>query len=330
MIIRRRESVSLIATVLGLLVGISGAQAGELDVRRIPHEGVGAEFYFSPDGKTLIGNAKLDGDEAHYVYTMRVDNGEMVKINGTGEDACSHYYPDGKRLIWTSTRDLADLPKGSYSDPADYPTGAELYSSALDGSDVKRLTNNLVYDAEVAVSPDGKWILWSRQIDGEVDLWRMPADGSGEEQQITFTKGEQEGGAFYLPDSETILFRSWDISVQGQRGMPMTIYTINGDGSDKKQISTQEGTNWAPYPAPDGEHFAYVKFLPPHNFEIFLGSLTGGDDIRLTHNDGFDGFPAISTDGSMMTFSSSRQAPKGERALHQYIMDLSSLKLGPK
>ena len=222
---RKIESAIWFVAALGLLTGISGVQAQELDVSRIPHKGAGAEFYFSPDGKMLIGNAKLEGDETHYVYTMRIDDGEMVKINGKGEDACSHFYPDGSRLIWTSTRDLTDLPKGGYSDPNDYPQG---------GSDVKRLTNNLVYDAEVGVSPDGKWILWSRQIDGEIDLWRMPADGSGEEQQVTFTKGEQEGGAFYLPDSETVLFRSWDISSQGQRGMPMTIYTINHDGTDKK------------------------------------------------------------------------------------------------
>lgn len=315
---------------IALCVGISGAQAGEPDVRRIPHEGVAAEFYFSPDGKTLIGNAKLEGDEAHYVYLMDADDGSMVKINDKGEDACSYFFPDGERLIWTSTRDLTHLPGGSYSDPANYPTGAELYSSALDGSDVKRLTHNEYYDAEVAVSPDGKWILWARQIDGQSDLWRMPVDGSGEEQQITFTEGEQEGGAFYLPDSETVIFRSWDISVQGQRGMPMKIFTINHDGSNKKQISTEEGTNWAPHPAPDGAHYAYVKFLPPHNFEIFLGNLETGEDIRLTHNDGFDGFPAISADGKMMTFSSSRQAAPGERVLHQYIMDLSEFGLGPK
>jgi len=327
---KKCDSAGVLVITVGLLIGIAGAQAGELDVRRIPHEGVAAEFYFSPDGKSIIGNAKLEGDEAHYVYTMDVESGAMVKINGKGEDACSHYFPDGERLIWTSTRDLTNLPPGSYSDPANYPTGAELYSSALDGSDVKRLTNNKVYDAEVAVSPDGKWILWARQIDGEVDLWRMPADGRGEEQQITHTLGEQEGGAFYLPDSETVLFRSWDRSVQGQRGMPMTIYTINHDGTGKKQVSTNEGTNWAPYPAPDGVHYAYVRFLPPHNFEIFLGNLETGEDIRLTHNDSFDGFPSISTDGKMMTFSSSRQAAPGERVLHQYIMDLSSLDLGPK
>lgn len=327
---RKCESVVRSAVVLGLALGFTAAQAQELDVRRIPHQGEGAEFYFSPDGKMLIGNAKLDGDETHYVYTMRVDDGEMLKINGKGEDACSHFFPDGKRLIWTSTRDLSELPKGGYSDPNNYPQGAELYSSALDGSDVQRLTNNQVYDAEVAVSPDGKWILWSRQIDGEIDLWRMPADGSGEEQQITFTKGEQEGGAFYMPDSETVLFRSWDISSQGQRGMPMTIYTINHDGSGKKQVTTEEGTNWAPYPAPDGEHFVYVKVLPPHNFEIYLRSLKTGEEKRLTYNDRFDGFPSISSDGTMMTFSSGRQAEEGKRELHQYVMDISSLNLGPK
>jgi len=327
---RKCESASLFAAALGLIVGFSNVQAQELDVTRIPHQGQGAEFYFGPDGKTLIGNAKLEGDETHYVYTMSVADGKMVKINDKGEDACSHFFPDGKRLIWTSTRDLTNLPKGGYSDPDNYPQGAELYSSALDGSDVKRLTNNLVYDAEVGVSPDGKWILWSRQIDGEIDLWRMPADGTGEEQQITFTDGEQEGGAFYLTDSETVLFRSWDISSQGKRGMPMTIYTINHDGSGKKQITTEEGTNWAPFPAPDGEHFAYVRMLPPHNFEIYLRSLVTGEEIRLTHNEKFDGFPAISADGQWLTFSSGRQAEEGKRELHQYVMDLSSLKLGPR
>jgi len=324
------KSAGLFSVTLGLLVGFSCVQAGELDVSRIPHKGEGAEFYFAPDGKTLIGNAKLEGDETHHVYTMSIADGEMVRINGKGEDACSHFFPDGKRLIWTSTRDLTELPKGNYSDPLEYPQGAELYSSALDGSDVQRLTNNMVYDAEVGVSPDGKWILWSRQLDGEIDLWRMPADGSGEEEQVTFTKGEQEGGAFYLPDSETVLFRSWDISAQGRRGMPMTIYTINHDGSGKKQVTTEEGTNWAPYPAPDGEHFVFVKMLPPHNFEIFMRSLVTGEETRLTFNDKFDGFPSISTDGQWMTFSSGRQAEEGKRELHQYMMDLSSLNLGPK
>lgn len=179
----------------------------------------------------------------------------------------------------------------------------------------------------MSVSPDGEWILFTRDIDGQLDLWRMRPDGS-DEQQITFTPEEQEGGSFYLPDSETILYRAWLRSDQGQRGMPMTIYTIEHDGTNKQQITHEEGINWAPYPAPDGRHFVFVKFLPPHNFEIFLMDMETGDQRRLTFHDGFDGFPAISPDGETMAFSSSRDAAPGERKLFLYTMDISSLGLG--
>jgi len=320
------KMIALTASTLfcSALIASSGE---ELPVKRIPHKGQAAEFYFAPDGKQLIGNAKLADDKIHQVYVMDLE-GKMTRINDKGEDGCSHFYPDGKRIIWTSTRDHLDLDKGNYSDPNNYPKGAELYSSNPDGSDVIQLTNNKYYDAEVGVSPDGKWILWARMIDGKQDLWRMPADGTGKQEQITFTETEQEGGAFYMPDSETILYRSWEISAQGKRGMPMNIYTIKHDGTGKKQVSTEPGTNWAPFPAPDGEHYVFIRVLPPHNFEIYLASVKTGKQTRLTYNDSFDGFPAISPDGKTMTFSSGRQAEKGKRELHQYTMDISSFNLG--
>ena len=306
-----------------------GEQGEELPVRVIPNLGEAAELYFSPDGKSLIGNAKREGDEVHHVYTTRLDGTEIRRINDKGADACSFYFPDGKRLIWTSTRDHLDMPKGNFSDPRDYPQGAELYTSALDGSDVERLTDNEVYDAEVSVSPDGKWILFGRQLDGKMDLWRMRSDGTGEE-QITDTPEWQEGGAFYMPDSETILYRAWKISDQGQRGMPMTIFTIKHDGTGHTQITHGPGMHWAPHPAPDGKHFAFVKMLPPHNFEIFLMNLETGEQKQLTHNDAFDGFPAFSPDGNLLAFGSSRDAKPGERTLFTYTMDVSSLNLGPR
>ena len=259
---------------------------------------------------------------------MSLDGGEIRRINDIGADACSFYFPSGDRLIWTSTKDHLDMPAGNYSDPLDYPQGAELYTSALDGSDVVRLTDNEVYEAEVSISPDGEWVLFTRQIDGKLDLWRMRPDGT-EELQITHTPEWQEGGSFYMPDSETILYRAWKIEDQGQRGMPMTIFTIKHDGTDHRQITDEPGTNWAPHPAPDGKHFAFVKFLPPGNFEVFLMNLETKEQRRLTYDDGFDGFPAFSPDGKTLAFASSRDVPKGERKLYTYTMDVSSLGLGP-
>lgn len=303
-------------------------ETGEMPVDRIASIAEGAEAYFSPDGASLIASARVEGEEDLHVYTIRVDGSEARRINDQGADACSYFFPDSERLIWTSTKDHLDMDLGDFSDPESYPQGAELYVSDLTGQNIQRLTDNKVYDAEVSISPNGEWILFTRQIDGQLDLWKMRVDGT-QEQQITFTPDEQEGGSFFLPDSETILYRAWKIEDQGQRGMPMTIYTINLEGSDKRQITHEEGTNWAPFPAPDGKHFVFVKFLPPRNFEVFMMNMETGEQTRLTNNEAFDGFPSISPDGSTMVFSSSRDAAPGERKLNLYKMDISALGVGP-
>ena len=155
----------------------------------------------------------------------------------------------------------------------------------------------------------------------------MRPDGSGEV-QITRMDGWEPGGAFYMPDSRTILFRAWKTADQGRRGLPMTLFTIKHDGTELRQVTHDEGTNWAPFPAPDGRHFVFVKVLPPRNYEIYLGDLQSDAQIRLTYTDAFDGFPAISPDGRWLLFASSRDSKPDERLLTLYLMDVSSLNLG--
>jgi Tol biopolymer transport system component len=302
----------------------------ELPVHVVPNLGSGAEFYFAPDSRHLIGNAKREGDDTFHVYTLALDGTEIRRINDRGFDACSFYFPDGQHIVWTSTRDNPDIPKGNYSDPRDYPQGAELYVSNVDGSGVRRLTQNRVYEAEVSVSADGRSILFGRQTNGKMELWRMRPDGTGEF-QITHLDGLEPGGAQYLPDSHTIIFRAWRSEDQGKKSpLPMTIFTIRDDGTGLRQITHDDATNWAPFPAPDGRHFAFVKVLPPRNYEIYLGDLESTQQIRLTYNDAFDGFPAISPDGHWLAFSSSRGSTPGQRAMGLYLQDISSLGLGPR
>lgn len=306
------------------------AQNHELPVHRIPNIGRGAEFYFSPDGTHLIGNAKRDGDASFQVYTLKIDGTEIHRINDHGDDACSFFFPDGKRIIWTSTKDHPELAKSNYSDPSDYPQGAELYTSKLDGSDVKRLTSNSVYDAEVSVAPNGQWILFGSQRSGKMELWKMNADGSNPV-QLTHLDDWEPGGSFLFPDGKTIIFRAWRTadSKAKKHPLPMTLFTINADGTGLRQLTHDDGTNWSPFPAPDGHHYAFVKVVPPNNFEIFLGDLNSDEQLRLTYNDAFDGYPSISPDGHWLLFTSTRDSVPGERSTGIYLADISSLHIGP-
>src|SRR5208283_2798984 len=64
---------------------------------------------------------------------------EIHRIYDHGDDACSFFFPDGKRIVWTSTKDHPELAKSNYSDPNDYPQGSELYTSNLDGRSARQM-----------------------------------------------------------------------------------------------------------------------------------------------------------------------------------------------
>ncbi len=160
-----------IVIIAGILTGISIATAAdsdtvttdprELPMYKVPNLAPNGEAYYAPDSIHLIaqvsdpdgqdpGRGKVGG-ALTYTFT---DTGEDIRrINDHGMDACSWFYPDKERLLWTSTRDhMDDMPAGNWSDDADYPQGSELYSSDMDGKNIKRLTNNRWYDAEGTVS----------------------------------------------------------------------------------------------------------------------------------------------------------------------------------
>jgi len=299
-----------------------------LKVWKGPNVTEGAECYFSPDGLSLIYNGKEEGDPTHQVYTIRLDGTNRRRINDKGADACSYWNPNGKGLIWTSTRDHWDMKPGNFSDVRDYPQGAEISVSDLTGGNVVRMTDNACYDAEVTYAPDGHRILFGRQIEGRMDLWTMNPDGSNQK-QITFTPDWQEGGAVYLPDNKTIITRAWKKSEESLPSKPMQLFLLNEDGSDIRQITDGPETHWSPYPAPDGIHAVYVKLLPPRNFEIFLINLKTREEKRLTYSDALDGFPSISPGGRLMAISTGRGAAPGQRTLSLYLVDISPLGIGP-
>ncbi len=319
----------------------------ELPSYMIPNIPQSAEAYYAPDNIHVIAQTKDPmaaqpepgkiGGSLTFTYT---DTGEeLTRINDKGQDACSWFLPDGKGLIWTSTRDNLDMPPGNWSEETDYPQGAELYTSDLKGGNIKRLTNNKYYEAEVTTSLDGKWVFFGRQIDGKLDIWKMRIDGT-DEQQLTFTADWQEGAPYPTPDGEHLIFRAWKSSDKlrinaefketGKRSQtPMTIFTMKTDGTDVQPRTFTKDMNWAPFIAPDGRHFFYDRVFEGNNWEVVMNDLAGGEPVQITYNKGFDGFVSISWDGKKLLFG--RSIGSGFMSnIHTFVMDISSLNVGPE
>jgi Tol biopolymer transport system component len=79
-------------------------------------------------------------------------------------------------------------------------------------------------------SPDGRFLVYAGQRDGEFDIYRIPAEG-GEETRLTTAVGLDDGPE-YTPDGAFIYFNS-------VRSGTMQIWRMRRDGADQEQVTDE-------------------------------------------------------------------------------------------
>lgn len=186
--------------------------------------------------------------------------GNIVKqlTKEPGYDAEATISPDGKTMLFTSTRD-GDL---------------DLYLMDLKTEKVKRITTALGYDGGAWFSPNGKKIIWraSRpQTEAEIkeykellaqnlvaptnmEVWIANADGTNPKKVTAF--GQANWAPAYMPDSKRIIFAS---NHEYKRGFPFNMYTINEDGSNLTKISRDKGFDAFPMFSPNGKKIIFCS-----------------------------------------------------------------------
>jgi TolB protein len=101
-------------------------------------------------------------------------------------------------------------------------------------------------------SPDGKDLIFTGGRNNEYDIYRIPADGSGPEVNLTNSKGLDDGPEF-TPDGKYIYFNS-------VRSGTMQVWRMKADGSAPEQITNDEYNNWFPHISPDGRSIVIISF----------------------------------------------------------------------
>lgn len=173
-----------------------------------------------------------------------------------GYDAEATVSPDGKKIVFTSTRS-GDL---------------ELYVMDIDGSNVKQITTELGYDGGAFFSPDSKKLVFrssrpktiediakykdllSRGLvePTNMEIYTVNIDGT-ELRQVTHL-GKANWAPFYHPGGKKIIFSSNHKSL---RGYDFQLFMINEDGTGLEQITTESVFNSFPMFSPDGKYLVF-------------------------------------------------------------------------
>lgn len=193
------------------------------------------------------------------IYTQKLDGTDQHQLTDNGAyNAEATVSPDGRRIVFTSTRD-GDL---------------ELYTMNVDGSDVRRVTHRVGYDGGAFFSPDGRHLVWRAQypvtaVDSsdykqllderlvrptKLELWIADVDG-GNVRKIT-SLGGANFAPFFHPDGRRIIFAS---NYQNPRGPDFDLFIINVDGTGLEQVTRTPQFDAFPMFSPDGRQLVWAS-----------------------------------------------------------------------
>jgi len=295
------------------------------NIRQLTFGGENAEAYFSADDRQLIFQARRGEGDCDQIYIMNTDgSGKRIVSTGQGRTTCSYFFPDGKRIIYSSTHLASPECLPSVDHKRGYPLYAsyDIFSAEVDGSDLQRLTSTPGYDAEATISRDGKKIVFTSVRDGDPDIYVMDANG-GHVQRLTDEFG-YDGGPFFSFDGQKIVYRAYHPTApeeiarykaalaQDLIGLRrLEIFVMDADGSNQHQLTNNGATNFAPFFHPDGKRIIFASNLADpkgFNFDLYIINLDGSRLERITYDPGFDSFPMFSSDGKRLVFASNRHA----------------------
>jgi Tol biopolymer transport system component len=272
----------------------------------------------------------LSARHPHQDGTLRLPNekhlSNIKQLSFGGENAEAYFSPDGRQLIFQSTRD------GHGCD--------QIYTMNIDGSNVKMISNGEGRTTCSYFLPNGRRILYSSTYMGSkdcpprpdfskgyvwavypsFDIFTARPDGS-DIKQLTNTPGY---------DAETTISRSGKLVFTSMRDGDLDIYTMDADGKNVRRLTNELGYDGGPFWSYDGKRIVYRANHPktekekadyssllkdnlirPTTLDIWVMNADGSNKRQVTSNGKANFAPYFFPDGKRIIFASNMADPRG-------------------
>jgi TolB protein len=144
------------------------------------------------------------------------------------------------RIIFASDRDDPEAVAGQVK---------ELYVADYDGYNVRRITVNRSLNILPASSPDGSRLAYVSYRGGTPEIYVAQVSIG---RSLKLTNGGQSFAPSWSPDGRRIAYAS---NATGN----MEIWVASGDGTDKRQLTSNIGADTAPSWSPNGRELAFTS-----------------------------------------------------------------------
>ncbi|HZX11739.1 MAG TPA: PDZ domain-containing protein, partial [Acidobacteriota bacterium] len=141
----------------------------------------------------------------------------------------------------------------------------DLWISDLQGNKARRLTSHKGVESYPVFSPDGEWIAFSGEYDGNTDVYIIPSQG-GIPKRLTWHPYPDTVRTF-TPDGKYVVFMSSRFSFTGARPKLYKV-SVNGGVPVPEKIPYAHKASYSP----DGQRIAYTPFREAfHQWKHYRG-----------------------------------------------------------
>ena len=246
-----------------------------------------------------------------------------------GENAEAYFSPDGRQLIFQSTRDgrtcdqqyIMNSADGSGLRRVSDGTGKTTCGYFIDG--MRRIVYASTHAADTACPPrpdPSAGYVWGLD---PFDIYTANPDGSNRRRLTSY--GVYTAEATLSPDGKKLVFTSL-------KDGDLELYTMNVDGTDVRRLTSTPGYDGGAFFSPDGKQIVYRAWHPtgdelatyqgllarrlvrPNRMELFLMNADGSNQRQITNLGGANFAPIFTPDGKRIIFASNHKNPRGPAA----------------
>ena len=255
--------------------------------------------------------------------------GNIVQLTHGGENAEAYWSPDSKQIIFQSTRDQLAcdqifIMNADGSNQHMVSTGKGRTTCGYFLADNKHILYASTHESGDACPPAAdrsKGYVWA--VYPTYKIYLATLDG-----KIVKTLAGAPG---YNAEA-TVNRKTGKIVYTSMQSGDLDIWTMNPDGSDKKQISKVEGYDGGPVFSPDGKSLAWRAYRPatpeakkqyrdllnenltsPMKMELFVGDAEGKSSHPITTFGCAAFAPTFTPDGKKILFSSNKHDCDGRK-----------------